>query len=182
MGTPYNDTHHKKALEVYEEEGRNLSAVADREGMPTRPTLHSWRADGLPTEMTGGDDWDSYLDKQKQRALDAALEGGRVEGVDWNTDTPEAALESDLKVLYDEMRARLRVSNRVPSVGDIEKLSRLIVELNRSEDQKIAWMKMVATRLAETVVKHVDDPSTLQRIKSGMSRAVADEEHALLNS
>jgi len=172
MASKYGETDHAKALQAYETAGRNLTKVAEDPAMPSRPTLVKWKQQGLGSD---GTPWDAWLDQKQTEALQRATEDGELSEVRWDGDSVEAALEDDLKSLYTEMRQKMQVSNRVPTPRDIERIGSLILEINKSEEERIAWMRRVATKIVSAVVDVVDD-AQLTRIKSKVMRALADEE------
>jgi hypothetical protein len=176
MPSKYDEDDHADALRAYERAGRNLSRVAEDPLMPSRPTLVKWKQQGLGTP--DGTPWDDYLDEKQEQALQEATEDAELSEVRWDGDSVESALEDDLKQLYTEMRQKMRVSSRVPTPSDIERIGSLILDINKSEQERIAWMQRVATRIVGAIVDEISD-SQLTRIKSKIMRELAEEESQL---
>jgi hypothetical protein len=138
--------------------------------MPSRGTLHNWK------ESEG---WDEKIKEQTQQRLQRVAEEAPEVDLTWDNATTESVLERDLQRLYEDMRKKLQASDSVPRPRDLIKLAETLQSLAKSDRERVAWMKRMASTIIEAIVSEVDD-AQLTRIRSKVLKAVQAEEHRLM--
>jgi transposase-like protein len=73
----YDEKDKRKAAQTWRQNGRNLSSLARRDDMPSRSMLWRWKKAGVPEELTGGDDWETWADRADSRNAEAERERER---------------------------------------------------------------------------------------------------------
>lgn len=146
----YSTEKKSSCLFTYRDLGRNMSATARQEGV-SKPTLYNWKKNGIPDEVTGGVEWDEWLDRQEERELQRRraeeIETERSFLEDQRERTDEILNKIHAKILAGEVEVR-------PS--DWDKMIRLRLMLDNKERDKLEFMNHMASVMVELVMECFD--------------------------
>ena len=138
---------HRKALDFYLLNGRNVTATAAHVGV-SRVTINSWRSKGLPASITGGKTWDDYGDLEENREIMRARTSGlqkEMGFIDEARDTLELALKGiKVKIESDDFDAK-------PS--DIPKIIEMWAKLETREADMKNWMNGIMIKIMELAAR-----------------------------
>lgn len=139
----------KSALEYYCANGGNVTKTSKHVGV-SRVTIISWRDKGLPTAITGGDDWDTYKDKMQAREI--AVSKSRQLEKDFNFH--EEAMDT-LEIVLRELRAKLELGDFDAKPSDVPKIIEMFFKLDTRDADMKNWMNGVMIQIMQIIADTV---------------------------
>ncbi len=139
----------KSALEYYCVNGANVTKTADHVGV-SRVTINSWREKGLPTSVTGGDDWDTYRDKLQAREM--AVSKARQVEKDFNFH--QEAMDT-LQIILTELRAKLEMGDFEAKPSDVPKIIEMFFKLDTRDADMKNWMNGIMVQMMKIIADTV---------------------------
>jgi len=142
----YDENDQREAAQTWRQNGRNLSSLARREDMPSRSMLWRWKKAGVPEELTGGDDWETWADRADSRNAEAEREREirRAEREDM----------SEIEAQRDRLEEIIAEGHRQLSQGQVKitakqykDLINLKLELGNLSQSKIEWQRAQMTKI-----------------------------------
>lgn len=171
----YDDAMAERALKRYEYYGRVLTKVADEDDMPSAPTLRKMKEEGRPTALTGGRDWDVYLEEKREQML-AERRVEIAERAEVNADdlisSSQRQMSEMLEVIHDKfLRGEVDVRGT-----DYVKLLEKSLMLENMDADKLQFMRWFVEEVFSVVVDEFrDSPGKVQRVKSAISGLLREE-------
>jgi len=154
-----------EALKLYEQE-QNLSRIARMEHMPSRKTLHDWKTEGVPVELTGGLGWDEYVQQKEEQIARDVRERAIIRYEQDTIDFLDRA-KDDVRALFDQLRDRLLAGAGEAKFGDIEKLLMMFMRLDNQNADRLMWQQTMIRRMLEIIVHRLrNHPNLIALIKS----------------
>lgn len=126
---------HQLALDLYELHDGNISEVARDKRMPSRITLIKWKKEGHPKIVTGGRDWDSYLDN-KQEAL---VKSSNIRRAKEHNSFLDEAIDG-IESVFRQVRDKIEAGDFEAKPADMEKMIKLYMQLDQRDVEKKNWM------------------------------------------
>lgn len=157
------------ALNHYEV-NRNLSDTA-RTLKIGRTTLHRWKTSGVPQSITGGLDWDQYIEQKDRAVVKKATEETAVRV---NRDAINFIEESklDLGEIIEKLKTDLLAGYAKPTFGDYEKLLMMYLRLDNQANDRVLWQRAFIRDVIRAVIKRYGKTSELDLLKLDIATAV----------
>lgn len=176
MAQKYNEFDQRRALLLYAE-SRNLAATSKTMAI-SRPTLTDWKKNGYPVEITGGDDWDTYLERKDREDTRSAILKANEEGAKETSAFLKQA-RVDVQLLFENARDRLMKGKGLVSFSDVQALLGMYIKLDNQGADRILWMQEMMTKLFKIVAKYEKDEMVLFQIRNDMVAIAAGENRKL---
>lgn len=137
---PYSDEIKRKALRLFMSHVP-MSQIANREEMPSRQTLYSWRNSG---ELTDGVGWETYREEQETEVIRQSMDEDMDEWQRMAQDVDEVLNVTFKRMKAGQMSIKASDLKQLLSVkGQIEKKAR--------EHEKSNWRREVAKEVVKSL-------------------------------
>ena len=171
-----NDQDHARALMWYME-GISAGKIGDRLRV-TRNTIQNWKKAGLPHAMTGGLNWDDFIEAEKKREH-AAVVSRAKEQLDKTSIEFLAGAKQDVMQLFEVAKSRLLDGEGELRYSDVEKLLTLFIRLDNQSADRIVWMQNFLRKVVRALYSRVKDERTLKLIESDLVGIAAEEQQKM---
>jgi hypothetical protein len=156
----------EQALEEYARSGRVMKAVADLPEFPSYPTLKKWKDNGEPHSVTGGKDWDVYLNEKRAAELEERKDLIVKKANERGNDITVVANE-DIPIIQETIMDGIRSGEVELKVSDYIKLTETQIKLQNLDQQKIDFAEKFVTHVFGIIADEIpqDNIGLIDRIE-----------------